>query len=242
MTEKPIIGRLVGTRATTLILATVVSLLLWRYYFPPDTIHPARRSERRSIPVAFSQQQRAAEIRHEVRELLEKTQQVWAARFPNDPMGEFNPPASTADLAKLERIVGPLPLDFLAYLEWANGQRDRQGQFYSSATLMTAEDIYTQSIELHSLCTQFMQIPLTDEGLWFHPGCLLFSDLDGGGLAINASSGKIYEWDHDGGQLTLIADSFTALLQRMLRHLETADRYEGPVTRRSKLEKQELGE
>ncbi len=92
------------------------------------------------------------------------------------------------------------------------------------------------------MCAQYKAIPLADQGLWFHPGCLAFSDLDGGGLAINASSGKIYEWNHDGGQLTFVADSFTTLLRRMLRHLKTAEIHEGPIARGSKLEESEMGQ
>ncbi len=129
-----------GSRAITPILAGVVLLLLWRFYIPPDTIYPAKRSQRSSVPVAFSQQQRAAEIRREVRDLLEKIEQVWATRFPNEPMGTFNPPRCSRRPGQARAHCGSITSRFrgLPGIVRRAAQRAARtrGNFYSSAALM----------------------------------------------------------------------------------------------------------
>lgn len=140
-------------------------------------------------------------------------------------MGKFNPPASTDEIDELECMVGPLPLDFKAYLRIANGQKFG-GQFFGDQQLLNCKEIADHSREYMDIGKDDQEIPLMHEGVWFHPGALIFEALDGGGYAINATSGVIYSWDHDGGPLKPIANSFTDMLEWMLACLQAG---EGPT-------------
>jgi cell wall assembly regulator SMI1 len=147
-------------------------------------------------------------------------------------------PATDAQIAEVERHVGPLPLDFRSYLQLHNGHADHSGGFYGYQPLLSCESMINDSKDLLSIGTNYQEIPLHHEGAWFHPGCLIFEEQDGGGYVINATTGVIYRWDHDGGPLHFLAESFTEMLKRMVRNLETGD---GPTTSFSKVEMEDLG-
>lgn len=209
----------------------------WLYLDPIDRFQPDLRSDRRPSPIAVLQQERADEIRSEVRELFDTIRMLWKERYPNEPMGQLAGPASEEQIARLERHVGPLPIDFRAYLELHNGHVDKRGGFYGYQPLLSCDEMLEQSADLLKIGQDYQEVPLHHQDVWFHPGCLIFEEEDGGGFVLNASTGVVYRWDHDGVPLSCLAENFTELLQRMVRNLKSSD---GPTTSYSNIEKQDL--
>lgn len=204
----------------SIVWGTLLAISLWLYFFPVDYFQPESRSEKRPTPVAFEQRHREKEIVAEVKELVLKIQKLWTEKYPDEPMGELAPPAPESEIEELERLVGPLPLDFKAFLRIANGHTNRGGRFFGYQPLLNCKRILEDSRDLAAMGQDYQEIPLTHADVWFHPGALIFEEQDGGGYAINAANGVVYNWDHEGGSLSPVAHSFQDMLRRMLACLE----------------------
>lgn len=199
----------------TLALATSI----WIYIYPVDNFIPESRSDRRPTPVALLQADRADEIETEINRLFDRIEQLRKTK-KEFSIGTFNPPASDSQIARLEQRFGPLPIDFKAYLKRHNGTQG-YGYFYGYQPLLTVEQMLEQTEDLMVIGEYNEVAPMCHEGCWFHPGAVIFEESDGGGYVINVSNGHIYNWDHDGGPFSYESDSFTTMLQRIVRFLES---------------------
>ena len=203
-------------------LAFCVSIGL--YFDPIDHYVPAKRSERRTVPVALAQQSRAAEIEQEVQDLVQTMNRLWPEKFPNNPMGELNGPASDEQIAELEHRFGPLPLDFKAFLKLHNGLY-YEHDLFGHETFLDCAEIIDRSDELLSIVMEYEGfLPLTHDGILFHPGVLIFADGDCSKYMLNATNGLVYVWDPPGNLLTVEWASFIAILHRMVGELKDDDR------------------
>lgn len=185
---------------------------IWLYFYPVDNFVPRERSERRPVPVAHAEEKDKATIEERVAFLLDEYPKIWNEKFGQregrvKPFGE--PPATTKMIARLERQVGPLPVAFKAYLMLHNGG----GRLFESTPLLNCNHMLSQSIDLLAIGTDYQQLPLTHEDIWFHPGALVFEEADGGGLVINATNGVIYSWNHDGGPFLKVGNGFLEMLE-----------------------------
>lgn len=201
-----------------LLWLAALSMAAWIYFYPVDNFIPERRSDHRPIPIAILQADSAEEIDAEVNHLFDKIEKLRDTKEDFD-LGTFNPPASTEEITKLEQRFGPLPLDFKAYLKRHNGHAGRVGSFYGYQPLLTIDSMMAESEELLALGED--DLPMCHEGCWFHPGTVIFEESDGSGFVINSSNGHIYSWDHDGGPFELQFESFTDMLQKVVRFLES---------------------
>lgn len=208
-----------ATRLKNLLWLVLLAMSLWGYLYPVDNFVPELRSDLRPAPVAITQAKYASEIEAEINQLFDEIERLRLTK-PNCSLGTFNPPASKAEIAKLEQRFGPLPLDFKAYLQRHNGF-DGDGGFYGYQPLLTVNSMIDQSEELLVIGEHNEFLPMCHEDCWFHPGAMIFEESDGGGYVINATNGHIYTWDHDGGPFRFEFNSFTEMLQKIVRHLRS---------------------
>lgn len=192
---------------------------VWIYLYPVDNFVPEYRSDRRPTPVALSQADRAEEIEAEVNRLFDRLEELRGTKEGFN-LGNFNSPASTEEIAKLEQRFGPLPLDFKAYLKRHNGFKD-YGAFYGYQPLLKVDSMMAQTEDLLAIGENNGVTPMCHEGCWFHPGSVIFEESDGGGYVINVTNGHIYSWDHDGGPFQLKFESFTEMLKKIVRFSES---------------------
>lgn len=192
---------------------------VWVYLYPVDNFVPEHRSNHRPTPAALLHAEREQEIEAEINRLFDRLEELRDAKEEFN-LGRFNPPASAAEIAKLEQRFGPLPLDFKAYLKRHNGHND-YGKFYGYQPLLTVSSMLAQTEDLLAIGESNGVTPMCHEGCWFHPGSVIFEESDGGGYVINVTNGHIYSWDHDGGPFEKEFESFTEMLQKIVRFLES---------------------
>ena len=201
-------SRRLPSLSKTIFYAVFFFALIWSYFWPIDYFQPAVRSARRPKPIAQSQAEDAQVIDAEVRALLAKFNTLAKEKFPNDYVDDFAPPATEEEIEELEYWVGcALPEDFKAYLRTHNGHNNRwgKGSFYGYQPLLPCKEILKDSIDLLAIGRDFPTVPLEYAGCWFHPGVIIFEERDGGGYCLQALTGEIMSWDHDGGPLKVIA-------------------------------------
>ena len=112
------------------------------------------------------------------------------------------PPASPKDIAALERAAGfSLPADLRAFLAHADavvGMSVHNGYHVGGTKLMTR-------------LVKAKEVPLqVPDG----PAAPVALDGGGNGFLVSAS-GRVWRWDHETSQVRLVADSFTAFLNRV---------------------------
>lgn len=204
---------------------SVFALAALLYQLPLEWLYPKVRSDRRELSASDSVQlttEETSAIHQQVADLLEDIKRLQRS-YSNERPSTYLLPADEASIGKLEKLVGTkLPESYRAFLKINNGQ-SRQSSFFGGQPMLSAEQAYESSELMIGLAFDYISVPLKHEGSWFHPACIVISDSDGGGFSLNAYDGKIYAWDHDGGSLDLVADSFVDFLARLRESLKNGE-------------------
>lgn len=116
----------------------------------------------------------------------------------------FGPPASTAEIAALERSAGfTVPADFAEFL-----------RVCGSVTAMAVHNGYwIGDLNVLQRMIHESQPPRTNDGEMLVPAAG-----DGGGnVFMLSSTGRVLRWDHETAALAMVAPSFSAFLERVVR-------------------------
>lgn len=207
---------------------SAVLLVAWLFYDVP--IHlpaPVPQTPPLAKPIAQQDDRDVEELRREIASLLALIEKESQASTEGR-IGQLNGPASAGKIMALEQYTGvPLPRDFRCYLELHDGQASAQGGFIDYSKLLTVDEILSQSRELAQLGSNYYALPLNALGEWFHHDVLLFEEMDGAGYGVHVYTGEILRWDHDGGQLHVVAPSFRDMLFQLVAEMRANNGYRG---------------
>lgn len=187
---------------------------------PFDTFVPSERSIRRPVAVTVSKQEREA-IRNETERLVES---LATRQHPNPDKyeGTLKVRSVPEEIAEIESYVGTrLPEDIRCFLERFDGLET--GTSFRSVRWLSRVTMLENSRETAAIHSDYVEAPLLLPGAWYHPAIIVFDDNGGGGLGVDAFTGIIYEWDHDGGKLKQVAPSFLALLRGLDAQMERGE-------------------
>jgi cell wall assembly regulator SMI1 len=189
----------------------VPAVFLFCLFVPFDTFVPTVRSTRRSPSPRLSQA-RALEIRNETARIIESLSNRKLRNSADERAeGKLRLRPNVNDIEKIEAFVGTrLPEDLRYFLEQYDGLE--QGRSYRGCHWLKRSEILKQGRDNLSIHAGYVLAPQCIPGSWYHPAFVPFEDLDGSGLGVDVFTGVIYHWDHDGGKLEKVANSFRDLL------------------------------
>ena len=129
-------------------------------------------------------------------ELLRRLDQ-WVRAHRADYYPVLNPPATPAQLSKLEKVVGkPLPAEFHSLMQWKNGQPEGEYSALHPITnemFMAISEIITTIKDMREL-VKFGDI---SADLWKNTWIPFMSDGGGRHTCVDAESGNVFIWDHE---------------------------------------------
>jgi cell wall assembly regulator SMI1 len=192
----------------------VPAVFLFCMLLPLDTFVPKVRSTRRSPSPILTQEQTQV-LRNETAQLIESLNKR-TFQNPVDERGEgkLQPSPNVNEIEKIEAFVGTrLPEDFRFFLERYDGLE--QARSYRGLHWLKRSEILNRGKDNLSIHIEYASAPQRIPGAWYHPVFVPFEDLDSSGLGVDAFTGVVYHWDHDGGQLKKVANSFRDLLYRL---------------------------
>ena len=129
-----------------------------------------------------------------------------------------------------------MPIDLQRLLRKHNGQDEDATSMYFVNRLLSCGEIQFETDELLEINDEILTAeerktiddPIADDD-WWHPRLMLvFSDGNGGGIAVDRTSGEVWSWDHDGGLFGIKAPSISKLFEWMTLALDEG-RFEGPT-------------
>jgi cell wall assembly regulator SMI1 len=171
-----------------------------------------------------------------MKELWREFENWLAASWP-DGLADLNPPASDADIAKLERTLGVrLPPDYIECLKIHNGQAGRAGGLIDNCEFLSCDAVCEQWRiwkRLHD-DGQFDGIACEpDKGIkddWWNPKWIPLTHNGGGDHdcldldpAPAGSYGQVITMWHHAGNREVQGDSFRAWFRRYVRAVLTGN-------------------
>ncbi len=176
---------------------------------PVDTFVPIVRSTKRLVVLPVAKLETLS-IHDEMGSLIESL--IARKHLHSEYEGKLKVQAASDEIVAIEDYVGTrLPDDIRFFLERFDGLES--GNSFRSICWLSRGEMLRNSREIAAIHSDYGRTPQTIAGAWYHPAIIVFDDNGGGGLGVNAFTGVIYEWDHDGGQLVQVAPSFRALLR-----------------------------